>query len=97
MAVVSQGLDVYIQAGLEREGVGRVPVYAVDTKFEGGEISYHYNHTDPGKEDEGNSKGIVVQSFQKQGLDHWCLWQDGGEGDYNDMPLKLGEALRFVD
>ena len=41
--------------------------------------------------------GARLQSFQKQGLDHWCLWQDGGEGDYNDIPAKLGETLRFVD
>ncbi len=67
MAVVSQGLDFYIQALLDREGVGNVPVYAVDTKFEGGEISYHYNHTVPGKEDVGTSKGFVVESFQQKG------------------------------
>ncbi len=41
--------------------------------------------------------GARLQSFQKQGLDHWCLWQDGGEGDYNDIPVKLGETLRIVD
>ncbi|MEC7913663.1 MAG: hypothetical protein VX918_05230, partial [Chloroflexota bacterium] len=41
--------------------------------------------------------GARLQSFQKQGLDQWCLWQDGGEGDYNDIPVRLGEVLRFVD
>ena len=87
MAVVSQGLDFYIQAVLEREGVGRVPVYAVDTKFEGGEISYHYNHTDPGKEGEGNSKGFVVQSFQKQGA--YVFFAGDGHSDL--------EAARVAD
>jgi 2,3-diketo-5-methylthio-1-phosphopentane phosphatase len=67
MAVVSQGLDFYIEALLEREGVGLVPVYAVDTEFHDGEISYHYNHTYPGKESQGNSKGFVVESFQNRG------------------------------
>jgi 2,3-diketo-5-methylthio-1-phosphopentane phosphatase len=67
MAVVSQGLDFYIEALLEREGVGRVPVYAVDTEFQDGVISYHYNHTYPGKESQGNSKGFVVESFQNRG------------------------------
>jgi len=67
MAVVSQGLDFYIQAVLDREGVGNVPIYAVDTKFEGGKISYHYNHAIPGKEEVGNSKGLVVESFQQKG------------------------------
>jgi 2,3-diketo-5-methylthio-1-phosphopentane phosphatase len=87
MAVVSQGLDFYIQAVLEREGVGRVPVYAVDTKFEGGEISYHYNHTDLGKEDEGNSKGFVVQSFQKKGA--YVFFAGDGHSDL--------EAARVAD
>ena len=67
MAVVSQGLDFYIQALLEREGLGRVPIYAVDTEFQDGEIFYHYNHAYPGKESEGNSKGFVVRSFQERG------------------------------
>ncbi|MBC8279782.1 MAG: MtnX-like HAD-IB family phosphatase [Chloroflexi bacterium] len=67
MAVVSQGLDFYIQAVLDREGVGQVPVYAVDTTFEGGEIAYYYNHTVPGRESVGNSKGFVVESFQQEG------------------------------
>jgi 2,3-diketo-5-methylthio-1-phosphopentane phosphatase len=87
MAVVSQGLDFYIQAVLEREGVGRVPVYAVDTKFEGGEISYHYNHTNPGKEDEGNSKRFVVQSFQKKGA--YVFFAGDGHSDL--------EAARVAD
>jgi len=67
MAVVSQGLDFYIQAVLDREGVANVPVYAVDTEFEGGKISFHYNHTIPGKEEAGNSKGFIVESFQQKG------------------------------
>ena len=67
MAVVSQGLDFYIQAVLDTEKVGKVPVYAVATEFEDGEITYHYNYTIPGKESAGNSKGFVVESFQKEG------------------------------
>ena len=67
MAVVSQGLDFYIQALLDKEGLGRVPIYAVNTKFQNGEISYQYEHNYPGKMTEGNSKGFVVRSFQQLG------------------------------
>ena len=67
MAVVSQGLDFYIQALLDKEGLGRVPIYAVNTEFQNGEISYQYEYNDPGKEREGNSKGFVVKSFQQRG------------------------------
>ena len=39
LAVVSQGLDFYISALLERDGFGDVPIYAVDTNFDRGHIS----------------------------------------------------------
>ncbi len=67
MAVVSQGLDFYIQALLDKEGLARVPIYAVNTEFQNGEISYKYEHNYPGKKTEGNSKGFVVKSFQQLG------------------------------
>ena len=67
MAVVSQGLDFYIQALLDKEGLGRVPIYAVNPKFQNGESSYTYEHNYPGKMTEGNSKGFVVKSFQQLG------------------------------
>ena len=87
MAVVSQGLDFYIKALLERDGYNRVPVYAVDTEFRGGEIIYHYNHTSPGKESQGNSKGFVVKSFQERG----CHVFFAGDG-HSDL-----EAARVAD
>ncbi|MDA0262604.1 MAG: MtnX-like HAD-IB family phosphatase [Chloroflexi bacterium] len=87
MAVVSQGLDFYIQALLERAGAGHVPVYAVDTSFENGQIAYHYNHTDPGQESQGNSKGFVVRSFQERG----CHVFFAGDG-FSDL-----EAARVAD
>ncbi|MQF96183.1 MAG: HAD-IB family phosphatase [SAR202 cluster bacterium] len=87
MAVVSQGLDFYIQAVLDRSGVGQVPVYAVNTAWDSGKISYHYNHTVPGKEHLGNSKGFVVQSFQERG----CHVFFAGDG-HSDL-----EAARVAD
>jgi len=87
MAVVSQGLDFYIKALLERDGFSKVPVYAVDTEFRGGEIFYHYSHTYPGKESQGNSKGFVVQSFQERG----CHVFFAGDG-HSDL-----EAARVAD
>ena len=87
MAVVSQGLDFYIKALLERDGFNKVPVYAVDTEFRGGEISYHYNHTYPGRESQGNSKEFVVESFQERG----CHVFFAGDGQ-SDL-----EAARVAD
>ena len=79
LAVVSQGLDFYISALLERDGFADVPIYAVDTSFQGGRISYHYNHSYPGKESEGNSKAFVVEGFQKQG--YYVVYAGDGISD----------------
>jgi 2-hydroxy-3-keto-5-methylthiopentenyl-1-phosphate phosphatase len=72
-------LDFYIEALLERAGVARVPVYAVDTDFTAGHISYHYNHAYPGQESQGNSKGFVVESFQERGC--YVFFAGDGQSD----------------
>ena len=79
LAVVSQGLDFYITALLERDGYGDVPIYAVDTTFQDGRISYHYNHTYPGMESQGNSKAFVVEQFQERG--YYVVYAGDGISD----------------
>ncbi len=100
MAVVSQGLDFYIQALLDREGVGRVPIYAVNTEFQNGEISYQYEHNYPGKETDGNSKGFVVKSFQQLGC-HVFFAGDGRSdleaAQVADVVFAHSTLARFCD
>ena len=79
LAVVSQGLDFYISALLEREGFGGVPIYAVDTSFEQGRISYQYNHAYPGRERQGNSKALIVEQYQRQG--YYVIFAGDGTSD----------------
>ena len=79
LAVVSQGLDFYISALLERDGLGDVPIYAVDTTFEQGRISYHYNHAYPGRESQGNSKALIVERYQQQG--YYVVFAGDGASD----------------
>jgi 2-hydroxy-3-keto-5-methylthiopentenyl-1-phosphate phosphatase len=67
LAVVSQGLDFYIEALLEKEGFPQVPIYAVNTTFTPQGITYHYHHSYSGKEHQGNSKGLIVERYQQQG------------------------------
>jgi 2-hydroxy-3-keto-5-methylthiopentenyl-1-phosphate phosphatase len=67
LAIVSQGLDFYIEALLEKEGFPQVPIYAVNTTFTAEGIAYHYHHSYPGKENQGNSKGLIVERYQQQG------------------------------
>ncbi len=79
LAVVSQGLDFYISALLERDGFGDLPIYAVDTSFEKGRIAYHYNHAYPGKEIQGNSKALIVEQYQRWG--YFVVFAGDGASD----------------
>ncbi len=100
IAVISQGLDFYIEALLERDGFADVPIYAVDTEFQHGQIYYHYNHARPGMEIQGNSKALVVERFQKQG--HFVIFAGDGASDQEasvqaDMVFAHRTLARFCD
>ncbi len=99
-AVVSQGLDFYISALLERDGFGDVPIYAVGTSFEQGRISYHYNHAYPGREGQGNSKSLIVEQYQRQG--HYVIFAGDGASDQEasrqaDMVFAHRTLARFCE
>ena len=100
MAVVSQGLDFYISALLERDGFGDVPIYAVNTSFDKGQISYHYNHVYPGRESQGNSKALIVEWFQQQG--YYVVFAGDGASDQEasrqaDMVFAHRTLARFCE
>ena len=80
MAIVSQGLDFYIEALLEQEGFSQVPVYAVETSFTPEGIGYHYRFAHPGAEHLGNSKGLVVDRYKKNG--HHVVFVGDGRSDF---------------
>jgi len=80
LAVVSQGLDFYIEALLEKEGCGPVPIHAVNTRFDAQGINYEYLYAVPGKERLGNSKGVVVDSYREQG--HFIVYIGDGQSDF---------------
>ena len=80
LAVVSQGLDFYIEALLEKEGCGPVPIHAVNTWFDAKGINYEYRYAVPGKESLGNSKGVVVDSYREQG--HYIVYVGDGMSDF---------------
>ncbi|PKB83390.1 MAG: hypothetical protein BZY88_02135 [SAR202 cluster bacterium Io17-Chloro-G9] len=84
MAIVSQGLDFYIQALLDKEGLNQVKVYSVNTKFTPEGITYQYYHTLPGHEREGNSKGLVVDSYKERG--HYIIYAGDGTSDLEAAP-----------
>ncbi len=80
LAVVSAGLDFYIEALIEGNGLTHVPVYAVNTRFSPNGISYEYRYAYSGRQDLGNSKGAVVDKFQEQG--HYVIYIGDGMSDF---------------
>jgi 2,3-diketo-5-methylthio-1-phosphopentane phosphatase len=84
MAVVSQGLDFYIEALLEKEGLRQVPVHSVNTRFTPQGITYEYRYSRPGLERQGNSKGLVVDGYRQQG--HFVFYVGDGLSDLEAAP-----------
>ncbi len=84
IAIVSQGLDFYIEALLEKEGLLEVPVYAVETRFDAQGISYEYRHARPGQERQGNSKALVVDKYRRDG--HFVFYAGDGISDFEAAP-----------
>ena len=80
MAVVSLGLDFYIQALLEKEGAPDVPVYCVNTRFVAEGVNYYYHHAYPGQPEKGNSKGLVVDRYRQLG--YHVIYVGDGRSDF---------------
>ena len=80
MAVVSLGLDFYIEALLEKEGAAGVPIYCVNTRFTDVGINYYYHYAYPGEEQRGNSKGLVVDRYRQLG--YHVLYVGDGRSDF---------------
>ena len=69
LAIASLGLDFYIQAVLDREGIGPVDTYAVETSFTPQGISYRYPHTWDGCTKWGSCKCVAIWAYQRAGYD----------------------------
>ncbi len=80
LAVVSQGLDFYIEVLMEKEGYPQIPVYSVNTDFTWGGITYEYRYMRPGHERQGNSKGLIVEKYRDQG--YYIVYVGDGHSDF---------------
>jgi len=80
MVIVSQGLDFYIQALLEKEGFDDLPVYAVVTRSSPQGLHYEYHYSRPGQERQGNSKGLIVDRYRADG--HFVFYAGDGMSDF---------------
>ena len=68
LAIVSHGLDFYVQALLEKAGLEHIPFYAVKTKERGGYTLFDYNFTKPDCPwAPGNCKCYIVEEYKERG------------------------------
>ena len=68
LAVVTNGLDFYVEALIKREGLDGLPVYAVQTRFSNNGPAFSYPHAREGCSDYGNCKCKVLEEFRKDGF-----------------------------
>ena len=80
LAIVSAGLDFYIEALMEQEGFPQVPVFAVNTRFMPEGITFEYRHARPGHENQGISKGLVVDRYREAG--RFVFYAGDGRSDF---------------
>ena len=80
LAVLSHGLDFYVEALLEREGMGDVPYYAVSTRFTPRGMDFIYSHIRECCEPWGNCKCVVVESYKSRG--HFVVYVGDGRSDF---------------
>ena len=79
LAIVTYGLDFYVEALLKKYGIEDVPYYAVETNFTGGEIGYTYRYTTPGCNAWGNCKCRVLEKYRQEG--HEIFYAGDGTSD----------------
>ena len=67
VAVVSGGLDFYVEAVLSKNGLGHVPFFSTGTRTQGGELRFFYPGATSACWQWGNCKCAVVQGFKQDG------------------------------
>ena len=67
LAIATMGLDFYVEALLEREGMESVECYAADTEFTDEGIRYEYPYASKDCWQPGNCKCAVLERYRKKG------------------------------
>lgn len=67
LAIVTHGLDFYVEALLEREGLHDLPYYAVKALFTPSGIDYAYLYTKEGCWEWGNCKCAILERYRERG------------------------------
>ncbi len=79
LAIASMGLDFYVEALLEREGMESIPYFAADTEFTPQGINFGYRYTWEGCWQPGNCKCLALERYRRQG--HTIFFAGDGKSD----------------
>ena len=96
IVIASLGLDFYIEALLEKEGLETIPYFAADTTFTEEGIEYGYRYKWEGCWQPGNCKCLVLDMYRKLGYKPVIF---AGDGNSDICPAKKSDlvfARRFL-
>lgn len=97
LVIVSLGLDFYIEALLEKEGLETIPFFAADTSFTKKGIKYSYRYKWEGCWQPGNCKCLVLDLYRGLGYNTVLF---AGDGNSDICPAKKSDvvfARRFLE
>ena len=80
LAVVTYGLDFYVEALLETANLQRLPTYAVGARFSDRGIDFEYGYTREGCTEWGNCKCSVLDGYRERG--YRVYYAGDGISDY---------------
>ncbi|PKB65612.1 MAG: hypothetical protein BZY82_08030 [SAR202 cluster bacterium Io17-Chloro-G3] len=89
LAIVSHGLDFYVEALLEQAGLEWVPTYAVQTHFNSKGIQYEYRYTKEDCIEYGNCKCSIVDWYKKLGKTVYYV----GDGISDLCPAQRADVV----
>ena len=96
LVIASMGLDFYVEALLEREGMESISHYTVDTEFTDDGIVFGYRYTWEGCWQPGNCKCRVLEEYKRKG--HCILF--AGDGNSDICPAQKSDVVfahRFLE
>lgn len=97
LAIATMGLDFYVEALLEREGMESVECYAADTEFTEEGIRYEYRYASKDCWQPGNCKCMVLERYREKG--HSVILF-AGDGKTDICPADRSDfvfARRFLE
>jgi len=89
LAIVSLGLDFYVEALLERYQLDWIPVYSVETRFTDQGIQFEFPYVDPQCERWGICKCLVVQKYRDKGRRVIFV----GDGRNDLCPARIADVV----